>query len=113
MERSFGQAMGQGPIYSEFGRDVQANFGQQDGLSYYGIPRQIGPQSRPLIQGVDALFQDYRGGSQGPLEFDFNGTTRPLLRRTKPYTSTGTKNLCHDKLTPPNVSFHFHPWDDA
>ena len=84
MERPFGMPTGQLPLYSDFGREVQNNFVQPDGVSYYGMPRQNGPPSRPLIQGVDALFQDYRGGSQGPLEFDFGGTFLPLLRYAWP-----------------------------
>ena len=73
MNRPFGEPAGPLPLFSDFGRDMQRNFVRPDGMSYYGIPRQMGPPCPPLTQGVDALFQDYRGGSQGPLEFDFGG----------------------------------------
>ncbi len=71
------------PLLSDFGREMHNNFVQPDGMSYFGLPRQSGPACRPLTQGVDALFQDYRGGSQGPLEFDFGGTASPLLSEDK------------------------------
>ena len=50
-----------------------SDFVQNSTLSAYGNPRQNSQADRPMLQGVDALFQDYRGGSRGPLEFDFGG----------------------------------------
>lgn len=83
MDGPFGEPAGAMPLYTDFGREMQSNFVQPDGMSYYGIPRQMGPPCRPLTQGVDALFQDYRGGSQGPLEFDFGGVFLSLHSRCK------------------------------
>lgn len=74
MDRPFGMPPGPMPLFNDFPREMHTNFVQPDSMgSYYGVPRQSGPPCRPLLQGVDALFQDYRGGSQGPLEFDFGG----------------------------------------
>lgn len=52
---------------------IPCNYLQSNSLSVYGGTQQSYQQDLPVLHGVDALFQDYRGGSQGPLEFDFGG----------------------------------------